>query len=259
MKFDAILPAGGTIPDDFAAKVGTNKKPLIKINGRTVLEATIASLRESGLVNRIVVIGSQEVLDHPSSQLADLRLLEAATGPDNIYKGLDALLTGEAPPDRILIVTTDLPFLTPGLIKTFVENCPPSRDFCVPLVAQGDFSKRFPGTPATFVTLKDDTYTTGCIYLANVKPLRAARPHINNVFEQRKSKMGMAKLLGLGFVFKYLTKQMTVDDVERKIVSLLGCSGAAIRHSAPEFAFDIDYLEDYEYAVANAERFAVKA
>lgn len=257
--YDAILPAGGTIPEEFAAKVGTNKKPLIQINGRTVLESTIDALRASGLVRRIVVIGSDEVLKHPSAKLADILLAEGATGPENIYKGVDALRTGENPPDRILIVTTDLPFLTPELVKRFVENCPPEKDFCVPLVAEGDFAKRFPGTEATFVGLKDDTYTTGCIYLANVKPLLSAKPHIERVFEQRKSKLGMAKLLGLGFVFKYLTKQMTVDDVEQKIVDLLGCSGAAIRGSAPEFAFDIDYLEDYEYAVANAERFAVKA
>ena len=257
--YDAILPAGGTIPEEFAAKVGTNKKPLIEINGRTVLESTISALRESGLVNRIVVIGSQEVLDHPSSKLADIQLPEGATGPTNIYMGLDALLKDDHPPQRILIVTTDLPFLTPQLVKDFVESCPDDRDFCVPLIGEDAFNKRFPGTQAMFVKLKDAAWTTGCIYMANVRPLLAAKPHIENVFEQRKSKMGMAKLLGLGFVFKYLTKQMTVSDVEKKIVDLLGCTGAAVRNCAPEFSFDIDYLEDYEYAVANAERFAVKA
>lgn len=256
--YDVILPAGGTIPGDFAAKVGTNKKPLIQINGCTVLQSTIEALRESNLIRKIVLIGSQEVLEHPSSQLADVQILEGSTGPENIYKGLAELTNGDEPPEKILICTTDLPFLTPDLIRDFVSKCPKDRDFCVPLVGEADFNRRFPGTQAMFVNLKDAAWTTGCIYMANVKPLLAAKPYIERVFEQRKSKLGMAKLLGLGFVFKYLTKQMTVDDVEKKIVSLLGCSGAAVRGCAPEFSFDIDYLEDYEYAVANAQRLAVK-
>jgi GTP:adenosylcobinamide-phosphate guanylyltransferase len=248
--YDVIIPAGGTLPADFRAATGLNYKALLPLQGQPILQRTISALRASGLVRRIAVIGSHEVLEEAKGLGADLLVPEGNSGPDNIFRGLDALLK-ESAFERLMIVTCDLPFLTPELIQKFVADCPP-KDFCIPLIAEPTFNKRYPNAPATFVSLRDGTYTTGCIYLAQVEPLKNARPYIEKVFEQRKSKLGMAKLLGLGFVIKYLTKTMTVTDVEKKITDLLKCSGAAVRDSAPEFAYDIDYLEDYEYAVKHA-------
>ncbi len=252
-KYDVILPAGGTIEAAFAEKVGTDSKALVEIGGTTVLERTMAALKGSGVVNRTVVIGGEKVRNSVGGKLADFTLPEGSTGPENIFRGLDALAKADNPPDKVLIVTCDLPFLTPELIKGFVESCPEDRDICVPLVNQKSFHARFPGTDASFVALKDDVWTTGCIFVIDVAALRKARPHIERVFENRKSKFGMAKLLGPAFVYKWLRKQLTLADVEAKIQSLLGCSGRAIVHSAPEFTFDIDYIEDYEYAVESVK------
>lgn len=249
--FDAIIPAGGTLSAEFAAKVGTDSKALIEIAGQTVLERTISALKGSGVVNRIVVIGGDKVRE--SAKGATMTIAEGSTGPENIFRGLDALAKAENPPAKVLLVTCDLPFLTPDLIKGFVAACPVDKDFCVPLVNQKSFQERFPGTDATFVALKDDVWTTGCIYVIDVAALRKAKPHIEKVFENRKSKFGMARLLGFVFVMKWLRKQLTLADVEAKIQSLLGCSGKAIVNSAPEFTFDIDYVEDYEYAVESVK------
>jgi GTP:adenosylcobinamide-phosphate guanylyltransferase len=247
--YDAILPAGGKIPPDFAAKVGTEYKALIEIDGKTVLGRTIDALRESGLVKSIILIGPDEVRNHPDAASATYKLQPGETGPDNIYLGLNQLLAEPEPPQKVLVVTTDLPFLTPELIKNFIDMCPSDRDICVPLVNGTAFRKRFPGTEATFVKLKDDEWTTGCAYVMDVQALKKAKPHIDRVFANRKSKLGMARMLGPAFVLKWLTKRLTLVDVEAKIMSILGCSGAAVTGSAPELAFDIDYAEDYEYAV----------
>ena len=251
--YDAIIPAGGTIDAEFAAKVGTDSKALIEIAGKTVLERTLEALKDSGVVNRTVVIGGEKVRNSPGGKLATMTIEEGSSGPENIFRGLDALCKGDSPPTKVLIVTSDLPFLTPELINQFVESCPKDKDFCVPLVNQKAFNARFPGTDATFVALKDDVWTTGCIYVVDVEGLKKARPSIEQVFERRKSKFGMARLLGAGFVLKWLRKQLTLADVEKKIESLLKCSGKAVVNSAPEFTFDIDYLEDYEYAVESVK------
>jgi len=72
---------------------------------------------------------------------------------------------------------------------------------------------------------------------------------IERVFQNRKSKIGMARILGLKFVYGYLTQSLTVSDVEAKVKDVLKCSAAAVPGSPPELAFDIDYQEDYHYAV----------
>jgi molybdopterin-guanine dinucleotide biosynthesis protein A len=254
VRYDAILPAGGRIDPDFAARVGTDVKALIQFEGQTILARTLEALRGTGIVGRTVVIGPEEVQAHAVSCGADHALDEATTGPDNIFRGLDCLLQSERRPEHVLLVTTDLPFLTPDLIHRFVQSCPADTDFCVPLIRKTEYDARFPGSSATFVRLKDDAWTTGCAYIINVDALLRARMHIDRVFANRKSKAGMARLLGPSFVFKWLTGRLTLRDVEAKIKSLLDSTGAAVTGSPPELAYDIDYLDDYEYAVEHLSK-----
>ena len=61
----------------------------------------------------------------------------------------------------------------------------------------------------------------------------------------------MAKLLGGGFVWKVLTKAITSTEVARKVETILGCRVALIKNGPAEFAYDIDDIVDYEYALRN--------
>lgn len=249
--FDAILPAGGTIAPEFAAKVGTENKALIRFGDQTILERTIEALRASGRVGRIIVIGTPEVLESDAVKKADGTLAAGGSGPDNILKGLKHLLASPNPPQKVLIVTTDLPFLTPDLVNHFIELCPLDKDICLPLISKDEFQGRFPNCSATFIPLYDGVWTAGCAYIFDVKAFERSMPHIEKVFNNRKSKLGMAKLLGPAFLVKFLRKRLSVPDIEKKIVSLLGCSGAAVRHAPPELAYDIDDMEDYDYATTH--------
>jgi GTP:adenosylcobinamide-phosphate guanylyltransferase len=245
---DVILPAGGRIDPAFAANVGTDVKALIQFDGKTILERTLEAVRGTNRVGNVVVIGSDAVRK-ASEGLATTTIEEGATGPENIYRGLEAVTKANPNARKILLVTTDLPYLTPEILNRFIDSCPEDADICVPLIRQTEYESRFPGSTATFVRLRDDAWTTGCAYVMDVKAMERIRPSVERVFEQRKSKIGMAKLLGPGFVFKFATKRLTLPDVEGKIKSLLGCSGRALTGAPPELAYDIDYMDDYEYAM----------
>lgn len=249
---DVIIPAGGEIDEAFARVVGVKNKALIPIDGTPVISRTIDALRATGMVDRIVVVTSKELLDNPIMKRADIVLNEGKSGPENIFRALDELLKSKNPPEKVAIVTSDLPFLTPEAIRDFIQLCPDGKDFCVPLIEQEDFLECFPSAQATFVRLRDGIYTTGCMYVATCKGLQTALHHIEQVFQRRKSKLGMARLLGFGFVFKLLTRSLTVTMVEAKVCSILGCKGVAVPNSPAELAFDIDYIEDYQYAIGAA-------
>ncbi len=248
MTFDAILPAGGRVPDDFAAEAGTSVKALIELGGQSVLERTLVALAQTGRVRRSVVIGGEEVHAHPASRLAGEILPEGASGPDNIYRGLESLLAQPEPPDKVLIVTTDLPFLSAELINDFLAKAPLEKDICLPLIRQSAFLERFPGAGATFVKLRDENWTAGCVYTLDTQALMRCRPHIERVFENRKSKLGMAKLLGPAFVLKFVCNRLTLGDVQRKIQQITRCDGVPVPESPPELAYDIDSLDEYRYA-----------
>ncbi|MDR3690138.1 MAG: NTP transferase domain-containing protein [Fimbriimonas sp.] len=249
LTFDAILPAGGLIGPEFAAQVGTSNKALIQFGDKTILERTIASLRETGRVGRIVVAGSDEVRKSESAKLADLTVASGRSGPESILNGLKALLAEKNPPAKVVVATTDLPFLTPKLVTDFIDTCPPNVDLCMPLITKSQYQARFPHSHSTFIPLKDDTWTAGNVYLIDVKALESSMPHLEKVFLVRKSKLGMAKMLGPIFLYRFLRKQLTVPMVEAKIKQMLGCTGAPVLNCAPELAYDIDALDDYEYAL----------
>jgi GTP:adenosylcobinamide-phosphate guanylyltransferase len=250
--YDAILPAGGRIDADFAAKVGTDVKALIKFGDETILERTLSALQGTGRIGRTIVIGGDEVLIHVDGKATHV-LPEGSSGPENILKGLKFLLAQPDPPSKVFVITTDLPFLTPEIVTRYIDSCPQQKDICVPLISKKEWFERFPNSTATFATIADGTWTTGCAYLIDVDALQRAMPQIERVFDNRKSIFGMAKLLGPVFLFRYVTKTLTVPDVEAKIVSMLGCTGAAIRNAPTELAYDIDAFDDYEYAKAHFE------
>ncbi len=50
----------------------------------------------------------------------------------------------------------------------------------------------------------------------------------------------MARVIGIPFVFKYLTGRLRVDDVERKMEQLLGAKCAAIYTSYASIGADVD-------------------
>ncbi|AIE87520.1 nucleotidyltransferase family protein [Fimbriimonas ginsengisoli] len=248
-SFDAILPAGGMIDADFAARVGTPNKALIELGGQTILARTLDALRSSGRVRQAIVIGTEEVLAHEDAGKADQTLPAGGSGPENILKGLKFLTSGPNPPKKVLIVTTDLPFISGKVVNDYLDRCPDNRDISLPLITKAEYQARFPDSTSSFVPLKDNIWTAGCAYVMDVEAFQRALPHIEKVFDNRKSKLGMVKLLGPAFLVKFLTKQLTVPDIERKIQSMLGCSGTAVLNSPPELAFDIDALDDYEYAL----------
>ena len=249
MTFDAILPAGGYIDAEFAAKVGTNCKALIRFGDQTILERTIHSLRETGRVGRIVLSGTPEVNKSDAAKLATKVVAAGNSGPESILNALKVLLKEPNPPKKVVVLTTDLPFLTPKLLTDFIDSCPKEVDVCMPLITKGAYQNRFPHSHSTFIPMRDDTWTAGNTYLMDVESLERSMPHLESVFKVRKSKIGMAMLLGPVFTYRFLRKQLTVPMVEAKLKQILRCSGAPVLNCAPELAYDIDDFEDYEYAM----------
>ena len=249
MRVDAVLPAGGRISSDVAREAGTQIKALLQFGGITVLEQSLRTVRATGRIDRIVVVGPSEIAPH-AEHLADAVLPEADSGAGNIMRGLQWLrmATGGNDPGRVLILTTDLPFLRPEAIKGFLDGCPPELDLCVPVIERHEFELRFSRPPARYVHLRDGEWMIGCAVLINPAAILRNYRMVERVFAARRSQFGMARLLGPRFIWRFLTRRLTIEQIESKCLEMLGCTGGAIRGCAPELGFDIDYPEDYRYA-----------
>lgn len=258
MSIDVILPAGGRISGEFASAAGATVKALIQIDGQSILHRTLSVLRSSDRFARIVAIGPDEIATGAHCELLDAVLPEGDSGPENIFKGLSWLSeTNQGKPtDRVLVLTTDLPFLALDVLERFIDNCPESMEICLPITQREEFEARFPGSPNEYVSLSDGEWTIGCAFLLDPAVLLASREHIENIFSARKSKFAMARLLGLPFIVKYLTRRLDVECIEERCRAILGCSAGGIRGGAPELAFDLDQLEEYQYLLRNLQQCA---
>lgn len=259
MKVDAILPAGGRIAGAFAAQAGTEIKALIALGGQPMLELTLDALRATQQVGRIVVIGPDELKNHPATRAADAVLPEADSGPANVFRGLQWLeesdggkqytQSSQGGARRVLVVTTDLPFLTSQAVGGFLEACPLNVDICLPVIRREAFQQRFPNTGGSYVYLSDGAWTIGGIFLFDAAAVTRNRVCIDRVFAARKSGVKMAMLLGPRIIARFLCRRLTVTHVQGRCEQMLGCSGAAVPGCAPELAFDIDLPEEYRYAL----------
>ena len=251
VQVDAILPAGGRITGAFAREAGAEIKALISLGGRTILERTIDALHATGRVERIVVIGPDTTATRSAASAADTMLLEAGpSSPANILRGLEWLrqVRGGSLPDRVLVVTTDLPFLTAQAITAFLDACPAELDMCVALLRRQEYEARFPDLKIRYVRLRDGEWTIGCAFLVNPSAIIQHRDRIEQAFAARKSQLAMIRMLGVGFILRFLARRLSIADIEQRVLAILGCTGGAVFGCPPELAFDIDLPKEYRYA-----------
>ena len=242
------MPAGGRVSGALAEESGVTIKALIPLRGETLLQREIRALRDTGRIGRIAVIGPPEVEDAAANG-ADIVLPEGNDGPENIFRGLEWLQAQENAAHRVLVVTTDLPFLTAEALTQFIEMCPPELDICVPVVERGEYEAVYPDSPGVWMRLQDGEWAIGCAFLLNAPALQKSRPHLEQAFAARKSPVGMARLLGPAFILRFLFKRLTVAHILERCQRVLGCTGAPIRGCAPELAYDIDEVPEYRYAL----------
>lgn len=236
--------------DHFARVALTPFKPLIKVHDYMIGFKVLEAVNDSGHLNRVVLVAPKEVQDAFGIRIPN-KLNDTGDLTKNITMAIRDLKAAGGTTSKIIILTTDLPFVEGKNIQKFLEMCDPNADICVPLITKDEYLDRFPSASGTFAKLRDGEVTLGCIYLMNPDVFLRVLPEVEKVVANRKSITKMAGLLGAGFIWKYLTKSLSVSDVVKKVETLIGCRISLVQGGPAEFAYDVDDLKDYEYALAN--------
>lgn len=251
-KLAVVVTAGGRVAraqflsanlsEEDGARCGVLPKALLKVGGRTLLETVLDAVRATGRVERIVVVGAAEFqrwLTAPEETL----LPEQGEVHENLLAGVQVV--AEYP--RALYLTSDLPFVTEEAILRFLDDCPPEAQLCYAVARREAFEARFPRSPSTFARLKDGDWVAGCALLIAPPALLERAEWVRRVAQRRKSLWQLAMLAGGNILWKFVTRQLAVADVERRAEQLLGLRCRAVE-CAPELAYDIDTPQEYAYA-----------
>ncbi len=239
----AVITAGGPIDGPYAQLAGTNVKALAPVRGATMLDRTIAALRQAG-VSRIAVVGNAQVRQSVDGRIEKI-VDDAGTGAKNVLGALDAWPDDGEP---LLYLTCDMPYVTTEALTSFIERVPPNA-LAMPLTEIDDFTRRFPGAPPFGITLAGECVVNGGVFHIPGGGSARIRSFATTLFDARKAPWRMATITGPMLLLKFAFKRLSIADVEQRARKVLDMKVMAVRRAAPELAFDADTADEYRYAI----------
>ena len=244
---EAVILAGGAIPAALQGVTSANERALIPIGGQPILLHVLQSLATVTPITRIICVTTPETIKILPAKIGDV----VVTGLPSGDKLSANLLSGarEAKSDQILVVTGDGPLATGRTWMQFLDGASVNRiEAAYAVVCQKDMEAQFPGATRTYARFNDGAFSGGNAFLVPRAKLPELENLIETAFAARKNPLGLAKLLGLGFIIKALTKRLAVGEAEAKVSRLLGCRAGRVEVPDATIAFDVDKPEDLALA-----------
>ncbi len=239
----AVITAGGPLDGVYAELAGTRVKALAPVRGATMLDRTIAALRAVGAA-RIAIVGNAEVrrsIDGRVEKIVDDR----GSGAKNVLAALDAWPDDGEP---LLYLTCDMPYITNEALMQFLERVPHDT-LAMPLTEIDAFRSRFPDAPPFGIALAGECVVNGGVFHIPAGATARIRSFATALFDARKAPWRMATITGPVLLLKFALKRLSIPDLEARARTVLDMNVAAVRHCAPELAYDADTADEYRYAV----------
>ncbi|MGI6227138.1 MAG: nucleotidyltransferase family protein [Peptococcales bacterium] len=218
---------------------------LIKIDNKYMIEYVIEALQGAEKIDGILISGPKKHLQEIFKEGPGLQLVEnGQTIIQSLENAVNILNDKE---NRILVVTSDIPLITGGIIDSFLEKCQGlEEDIVYPIVAKILNQAKFPEVKRTYAKLQEGTYTGGNIFLINPEIVKPCANKAEEVVKLRKSPLKLVKYIGFTYFLKYITGNLSIKDVEERVSQLFNIKGKAIPVSFPEISVDVDKPSDLE-------------
>ena len=250
---DAVVLAGGVERGEIAAETGVAHRALLEVGGKPIIQRILAALRGASSVGEVALVAPEPVQAAVTEDAVDLRVGAGESFVENIERGVEATTGGS---DAVLVLTGDLPMLTPPAVNDFVQQSLAARaDVTYAIIPKESCERRFPGGRRTYVKLREGTYTGGNGVVLTRDFVRLRRDLIEKLFAARKHPLKLAGILGVSFIFGLVTGRLKIASVEARASRVVGGRVAAIISAYPELGFDVDKMEDLMLARRVADSF----
>ncbi|MHB1126041.1 MAG: NTP transferase domain-containing protein [Bacillota bacterium] len=244
MMVDAIVLAGSTNNGPLQACSNASNEALIEIGQRVMVDYVVAALHKSAGIGRIAVVGPVQELGELYGGDARIVLCPGGdTALDSVSNGINALQTR----NKVLLATGDIPLISHEAIEDFLQLCSHhDADLYYPVVPKEINDQKFQGVLRTYIKLKEGTFTGGNLFLLCPQAFQRSAQKGEDLVRLRKRPLALCRLIGFGFVIKFLLHSLTLSEVVRKFSSLLDLKGVAVISSYPEVGIDVDKPSDLE-------------
>jgi GTP:adenosylcobinamide-phosphate guanylyltransferase len=239
---DAVVTAGGIPQTDeplYSYSRG-GAKALIDIAGKPMVQWVLDALGEAHTIERVVLIGLTDrsglTCKKPLTYLSNQGKML-----DNLKAGTAKILELNPKAKYILFVSSDIPGIKGEMVDWVVNTClETSDDLYYNVVRREDMDERFPKSKRTFTPLKDMEVCGGDMNMARASIVNQHSDFWSKLIEARKNPAAQAAMIGPDIIFKFIFRQLTIDDVIQRIADKLGLKGRALVCPYPEVGMDVD-------------------
>ena len=252
---DVIVLAGGAIgpKDPLYIMTGVRNKVLLPIAGKPMIQYVVEALAGVQEVEHFVVAGLSP--DESPDLGVPVSYIPSRGGLfENTMAGFEKLR--EVKPGALLAIlsTADIPLLTAEMVDWFLSTCRQTEhDIYYAIVERSVMERRFPGVGRTFVPLRDGVYCGGDIFMARTDLFHSNQALFDQLMAARKSFWKQVRLIGLGFLIRFLLRRLTVADAERHVSRALNVRGRAVITPFAEMGMDVDKPHQLEVVRAELE------
>ena len=239
---DAIVTAGG-IPqpeDPLYTYSHGDSKALIDVAGKPMVQWVLDALGDAQHVDNVIIIGlspkSGVTCKKPTYFVSNQGRMLA-----NIVAGVNKVLELNKKSEYVLVVSSDIPTLKPEMVDWLVDTCMETKeDLYYGVCPREVMEARFPNSKRTYTKLKGIELCGADI---NISHVRMATEHLDmweSLIGTRKSPLKQAGIIGLGTLFRVLTRNITLDELVEIVCKRIGIQARAIQWSHAEACMDVD-------------------
>jgi len=241
MKVDAVVLAGAPNSGQLQEADAAKWEAAIPIHGKQMVNYVVEALQNSQHVARTVVVGPLEIRDALPPGVTFVQ--NGNSLQENIFLAMDRL----EKKNKVLLITSDIPLVHAEAIDDFLERCGDLQgDVYYPLISKEANEQMFPESQRTYFTLKEGCFTGGNLILASPQAIINSRWVMDEAFSQRKKPWKLVRMLGFVFILKFLAKQLSMGELEKRASSILGYKGVFIISPYPELGTDVDKPSDLQ-------------
>ena len=244
---DAIVLAGGGNDDVSALEPGAPNKAFVRIGDAPLVQRTIAALRASSRIDRIVAVAPPSAAAHPALAGASEVRGDGARMLESLRSGLQGF-TEDA---LVVVAASDLPALDAAAVDEFVDAAIARRlDLAYACLERRYHVAAYPEFPHTWARMRDGRYCGGGLVAMRPRVLPRLGRFIDALGAARKSPWRLAGLFGWDVLARFAIGRLTIEQAEARASRLLGARVGAVRCTHAEIALNVDRVDDVARARA---------
>lgn len=244
-KLNLIILAGGE-KGPLYDTYGYENKALLPVHGKPMLDWVVDAFRETGLIDKIVVVGPKELDKLQSMRFVDKRVNATPQLVQNILRGIAYVrwtyYRHKSDHPGYIISFCDAVFLTPEAIKDAVKNIKSGPyDVALHYIEKETFEKNNIHAKRTYIPVDGKYYTGSTIYyVRKFSNLLKGLHLLGDLRKNRKDPQGLLRVMGL--------ENKSFDQIQSGLSERLGKNVGIFISDFPGMGMDVDKESDFEAA-----------